>query len=201
MAKLKYAVRIIFIIYLFNSLPLFPAHKVNRMIRIHYDTIDGIAVNNTFSGNYGIAAFYMISVDEVALLCNVEKKIKIVNTKSGRLVSDFRINSILEDFTFGDSTFFILSDYNILRYSMDGRQLTEFTISKEFKFVRKLHFVENNLYILTSNGNSYKVFDKGVPIDPDEQIMESIPGWIVARGISMNTVKLNYSEFLVNIFL
>lgn len=196
----KHFVKTIFIIHLFSTIPLFPAHKVSKIMQIPYVGLNGIAINKTFSGNYGIVSFTMIGKNEVALLCNVEKKVKIFNTNSKQLANEFSIESIPEDFTYCNNTFFILSDYQIYAYHKDGTKLIEFPINKDFKFIDRIQYIDNSLYIFSSKGNSYKVYENGISIAPDEQGEESIEGWIFNKDISLNIIKVDDFKFVLNVY-
>ena len=188
-------------LFIFFIIPhLFAAHKVTKVFSVNYRPVDGITVNNTFSGNYGIVSFTSIDQDEMAFLCSVEKKVKIFNTESGRLIRSFSIHSIPRDFAYADGSFYILSNNRISQYRANGTKVMDFPINNEFKFIDRLQLIDGKLLVLTSEGNSYTVLDNGTPIDPETQRDEIIQGWIFRRGFSLNTLKVDPSEFIINFF-
>jgi len=189
-----------FLLLFFNILPLFAAHKVTKVFTLSYQPLDGITVTKTFSGNYGILSFTSIAPDKIAFLCNVERKVKIFSTATGQLEHSFSIPFTPQDFTYADGFFYILSHNRISQYHTDGTRQMDFPISEEFKFIDRLQFIDEKLYVLTSEGKSYAVLDHGTPIDPGRQPNEIVPGWLFRRGFSLNTVKVNDSGFILNLF-
>ncbi len=192
----------IVLITLLFSFSLFSAHHVVTKIEINYGSKDGILVNKTSSGNYGILSFVMTGKDEVALLCNVEQKVKMFNISTNRLDRELFLNDIPEDFIYNNGVFYILAGYKIHVYSKYGPKFLEFPISNNFRFIERLRIVDDCLYVLTSRGNSYKVFENGRALPCEQQEKNFIKGWIFYdKGISFNTAKINDCKFLLRKFV
>jgi hypothetical protein len=189
----------IFLFFIITSLS-FSAHNVKVCASIPYDTLNGTCIKLTSSGNYGINSFDFISEDNIALLCSSERKIKIFNTTTNSVVTSLAINFFPEDFIFSNNSYYILSDYSIHQFDQSGKKLKEFRINDEFRFVDRMASIDNSMYILTADGNSYKVIENGNSLTPEQQINNRIPGWIINKDISVSTIRNSDHEFLINIF-
>jgi hypothetical protein len=99
--------------YLINSVLLFPAHKVCKVIQVPYGGLKEPSISKTFSGNYGITAFTMVSKEEIALLNSVERKVMVYSTITKQLTREFYVDAISRDFIFCNNVYYVLSDYRI----------------------------------------------------------------------------------------
>jgi len=169
----KFKVITVFLLGLAWIPPASPAHNVVQLTKIQYGGNQGIEINKTFSGNYGVASFIITEENEVAVLCNVERKIKIFKIDTGELSSDFSTLLIPDDFTYGLDLFFVLSDYHVYVYQKDGTSVLQFPINRSFQFIERLYVEDDALYILSSKGDSYKIYENGLNIQINQSINRS----------------------------
>lgn len=201
MNRLKLIIKILFLFLLVINFLNFAAHKVNIYTSIPNYGSNRISKCSTSSGIYGVTSFDFISEDKIALLCSSERKIKIFNLNANQMISEFQTDFFPEDFAYGYSGYYILSDYSLHCIDDNGKKLKQIKINEEFKFIDKIKTIDNSLYILTSDGNSYKIIDNGNPIDPEYQSNYFTPGWLINKSMSVNSIKNDDHNFALNIFM
>ena len=160
-------------------------NNIKELMKIEWNTEDGIMTKNYQSGRLGIIGYEIISNNEVAFLCKVDKKIKIFNIETGSITNQFSINHHPKRFIYDsiNKKFYVLDRYKIDVYGVEGQQSSSFELNKKFEFIKRLESFNGNVYLLSAEQYTYQLTNNGVVLDAENQLQTITTGWILNENI------------------
>jgi len=176
-------------------------NNIKELMEIEWNTEDGITLKDYPSGRLGIAGYEIISNNEVAFLCKVEKKIKIFNIETGSITNQFSINHYPKRFTYDsiNQKFYVLNRKKIDVYGVEGQQIISFEINKKFQFIVRLESFNGNVYLLSAEQYTYQLTNNGVVLYAEDQLQTRTTGWILNENIYGRTYIKNPYTYTLEI--
>lgn len=154
-------------------------------------------------GSFGVKSFVFLNDKEIALLSNIEKKVKIYNYKNSNYLREFNLEKSFKDFTYDkkNKVYYFYEQFKIHIYSEEGEFIEKFDYDKRaIRFVRRIRTYNGNLFLLTSKGHSYQITNQTNPIEVSEQKTKSTKGWLLGNGEFAFTKKKTEKEYEIVIY-
>ena len=164
-----------------------------KMEHDHYKELVSFSWNSTDpsvqtemlpSGIIGIADYDIIGDSLIALLCNVEKTLKIYRLDDNSLVRKINLflpfSEIAVDTT--NKLFYLKFTNVISQLDFKGEVLQTFKMNRNIKFIFNF-FVSNGDLMVTTTRNKVYQFTNGInPIDIKKQLSHISDNWLFADG-------------------
>ncbi len=160
---------------------------MEKVIEIPWNTEEGCKTMQFPSANHGIADFLVLNDKELAVLCDIEFKVKIFDLETKKITGsfDYDKNSFcyLMSYTPKEQTFYLFDGISILCYTRTGElvgriqvagQVLDIGVTKLYAHMESL-YVSNGVYTST-------IIDKGRILPQLEQESSSIEGVLGPEG-------------------
>lgn len=171
--------KISFIILLVSlQIKIFAAFQVATFWEENLAQKADFKIEETSSGNYGVQAFQITDKNELCLLLNSQKEIRIIDPKTKALKNSINLSDYPERFCADKNFFYVLSRYRIYAYSRDKEVEVSYPVSRKFRFIKELKIIEDNLYLLTAAGFTCTLKENGQFLTPGEQEKSARKGYI-----------------------
>ena len=87
-------------IYLFLSTSAFSQNNLQKILELDWNTKNGLKSTLTNIANRGLKEYAFVDEDKVAIFSDSERKIKIFQTQTNKLISEFDIPFSVRRFTY-----------------------------------------------------------------------------------------------------
>lgn len=159
--------------------------SVKKVSSTKWNTSDGIYYTQVPGANLGVTSFELISNRQIAFLSNSKNEIVIVNSNTGKAEKRFSVSIAPRDFCYDNKMFYVLSEYKVSIYSMDGKLNNSIDFDRKFIGVERLKRQNNSTYLILPTGNSLLIETNGQKIEPKETF-----GRVVSYGNNI-AIRLN----------
>ena len=167
------------------------AQSFEIVLSVPWDTIGGISTYLSNSSNYGVSDFIIIDDNTVALLCNVENKVKVYNCNKNTLLYDFSLVKSVDHIAYDkENKMFYLDDYKqVYCYCADGSLKKEIEINRGGKLLTEDIIAENGNLIISNPILAGRIVENGRIISVSEQLQKRKNMAYIG-----NDVYVNYSK-------
>lgn len=166
---------------------------MENMIEIEWNSENGCKMKQFPEGNYGISSFQVINENKLAVLCDMEHKVKIYDLVTKKLSYEFSYDKMsfcyLLTYSNKLETFYLYNNYKILSFSKNGTFLKNIEISKAIvnEGIVQLQTIDNNLYAICIYKSTYTLIENGVTLSAGQQETSKIDGVYDTKG---NIIKI-----------
>lgn len=182
---------LVLLVFVLNPL-LSNAQYVENILHVPFDTIGGIKTEISLT-TYGLKGFSMMDSNRVALLCDSERKVKIFDLRTSKMLYEFPTLNSPSHITFDPikSVFYIGDKDKVLIYNTDG--FTKTSISFDNKDFILYDIVVNNddVYIQGVRQIYTPIIDENLNQSIKSQNWNKLSGQILDENMSISTYSAN----------
>ncbi|MCK9207370.1 MAG: hypothetical protein M0P66_09690, partial [Salinivirgaceae bacterium] len=204
----KYSIKVVLsIVIMISIVQSICAQEFEEKLRIPWNTKNGINTELFTSSNRGLLDFEMVNNNTVALLCDVEHKVKIFDISTDSMISEFYFNHGASSFSYDRvASLFYITDYDcIYVYCADGSFQNKIIINKDDQYIPPVvntYAYNQNFEIQASNQFSYTIIKNGNILSKKDQITSRYEGWKLNDGTICNyTGRIIDGVVKVNLFI
>ncbi|MBA3705450.1 MAG: hypothetical protein H0W84_05990 [Bacteroidetes bacterium] len=157
--------------------------EVKQLSISKWNAFDGIPYAQSPEANLGATSFEVLeNENRIAFLSNATNEIIVTDKNSGKAIKKFPVVSAPRDFIYDNSSFYVLSERQVILYDTNGKEKNNFTFPNAYLGTERLLRFNNATYLLLPNGNSLKIESDGFSL-----ISQEYEGWITSAGYFVKT--------------
>jgi len=175
---------------IFLSLQIANAQSINKVLEFTWNKKESLPYIKDFSGNYSVESFSKIDNSKTAFISKAEKKILIF--VSNKKVNEINLNFSPTDFAYANGKYFVTSAQNLYILNSDGSLISQKYIADNIKFTQSIKVINNNVYIIDNNENTWSINNKG--------FLEKHVGIILKNNTWAKITKPNGNSFKLSVY-
>ncbi|MFB6341998.1 hypothetical protein ACE1ET_09750 [Saccharicrinis sp. FJH62] len=153
-----------------------------EVLKVPWDTVGGIKTEVGYSEVIGLVDFTILNDSSAALLCNVDKKVKIYNLITDTLSYEFNLDEYCDYIEYDETNklFYLVNGEEAYVFSVDGNYLRTIQYNHN-EYLSTGLIINNGQVLMKCNGQRFiTLVDKGRVLNIDEQ------SYTVERGEILN---------------
>jgi len=183
----------IFILIIIAVSLLTSIKSFSQIATFDWNTNHGFPYQQNFGANYGITSFCKVSNNVFAFLSDVDNKVRVFDTQSQQMISEFEAGFRPSDITFYDNNFYISDGRNINFFDFNGQLTNTLKLSKEIRTVYALKVIDGHVFVMTPDQKSWLVINNGQTLNKAIEYQ----GWMTSLNTSYKTTRV--SDFVYEI--
>jgi hypothetical protein len=174
---------------------------MEKVIEIPWNTEDGCKLEKFPEGNYGISSFQIINDNKLAVLCDIERSVKVYDLETKNLTHFFYHDEMslcyLLSYSNKTKEFYLFNNNKILSYSKNGSFIKSIDVSKKIldKGIVQLKVQNDNLYAVCGYRTTYTLIENGSSLTPEKQEATKTDGVYDEKGHVIKIDKTGKTDF------
>ena len=164
------------------------AQNIKNISEYAWNKTEGLPYVKDFSGNYSVESFSKIDNNKIAFISKAEKKILIFD--NNKKVNEINLKFSPTDFVYADGKYFVTSAQNLFILNSDGSLISQKYIADKIKFTQSIKVINNNVYIIDNNENTWSINAKGF-LEKHTGIILNDNSWAKITKPNRNSFKLS----------
>lgn len=150
------------------------AQDYKIILSVPWNAPDGIPTSLSISRNSGVSDFTIIDENTIALLCDVEEKVKVYDCSKNTLLHEFSLNNSVNHIAYDkEKKIFYLDDYEYMYcYCYDGTFIRKVEINRNRKLITEDIIAEDGNLIISNPIQAGMIIENGRVISTSEQLQK-----------------------------